>query len=124
MMMDLLENRFRGRRSVRLKGYDYRNPGACFITVCTWQREALRNGGIVLNETGRIVEQLWREIPGHFPLVTMDAFVIMPNHIHGILWIPGERGGMDKRGGTGERRSTACRAPTPAHAVSRWSHDQ
>ena len=79
------------RRSIRLKGYDYTQPGAYFVTVVTHGRECLF-GEIVdremrLNEAGRMVEQCWLDIPSHFPHVELDAFVIMPNHVHGILWI-------------------------------------
>ena len=42
---------------------------------------------MVLNELGKIAENFWREIPRHFPYVNLDEFVIMPNHMHGILWI-------------------------------------
>jgi REP element-mobilizing transposase RayT len=74
------------RRSIRLKGYDYTQPGAYFVTVVTHGRECLF-GEIVdremrLNEAGRMVEQCWLDIPSHFPHVELDAFVIMPNHVH------------------------------------------
>ncbi len=79
------------RRSIRLKGYDYTQPGAYFITVCTYMRECLFgevvDGQMRLNAWGQIVEQCWREIPIHFPHVALDAFVVMPNHIHGIIVI-------------------------------------
>ncbi len=79
------------RRSIRLKGYDYSAPGAYFVTVCTQNRECLLGeiveGEMVLNVTGKVVEKCWLEIPSHFPHVKLDAFCIMPNHIHGILII-------------------------------------
>ncbi|GBD10355.1 hypothetical protein HRbin22_02627 [Candidatus Thermoflexus japonica] len=81
------------RRSIRLKGYDYTQPGAYFITICTHERAHLFgtvvDGEMWLNEAGRVAEQCWRDIPAHFPHVELDAFVVMPNHIHGILWIVG-----------------------------------
>ena len=77
------------RRSIRLPAYDYRWPGAYFVTVCTKNRECLfgdvRDGNIVPNEFGRIVESSWANIPIHFPFVSLDAFVLMPNHVHGVL---------------------------------------
>jgi REP element-mobilizing transposase RayT len=82
------------RRSIRLKGYDYAHPGAYFITLCTHERAHLFgtvvNGEMRLNEAGRVAEQGWRDIPAHFPQVKLDAFIIMPNHIHGVLWIGGD----------------------------------
>ncbi|GIV71404.1 transposase [Caldilinea sp.] len=79
------------RRSIRLKGYDYTQPGAYFITICTHDRAhffgAVVNGVMRLNDAGCIAAQCWRDIPVHFPHVQLDVFVIMPNHIHGVLWI-------------------------------------
>ncbi len=79
------------RRSIRLKGYDYSLAGAYFVTIVTHQRECLFgevvNGKMVLNEPGRIVQKWWDDIPAHFPGVETGAFVIMPNHVHGIIVI-------------------------------------
>lgn len=79
------------RRSVRLKGHDYAQPGAYSVTVCTRERECLFghvvNGEMRLNEAGEIAQRCWENIPHHFPLVELDAFVIMPNHFHGIVVI-------------------------------------
>jgi putative transposase len=79
------------RHSIRLPGYDYTQPGAYFVTMVTHGR-ALLFGEIVdgemwLNDAGRIAEQCWWDIPAHFPHVALDAFVMMPNHVHGVLWI-------------------------------------
>jgi REP element-mobilizing transposase RayT len=81
----------RNRRSIRLKGYDYTQPGAYFVTVCTQDRACLF-GEVVddqmrLNEFGEMVRGCWLAIPDHFPHAALDAFVIMPNHVHGIVWI-------------------------------------
>ena len=79
------------RRSIRLLGYDYSQEGAYFITVCTHNRECLFgeivDGNVVLNDAGRNAQQCWQEIPSHFPQVVLDEFVIMPNHVHGIVLI-------------------------------------
>jgi len=81
------------RRSIRLKGYDYTQPGAYFVTICTHQRQPLfgrvvdRN--MVLNAYGEIVREEWfrsAEIRAEIVLFP-DEFVVMPNHIHGIVWI-------------------------------------
>ena len=79
------------RRSIRLKGFDYTREGAYFVTICT-QNQACLFGEIVnrqmrLNDVGEVADICWRAIPEHFPRVVLDAFVIMPNHVHGIIWI-------------------------------------
>lgn len=77
------------RRSIRLKEYDYTNSGAYFITVCTWNRECIFgkivNAEIKLSPVGEIAQQEWYNISSRFPDVELDAFVIMPNHLHGII---------------------------------------
>jgi len=77
------------RRSIRLKHYDYSQPGAYFVTIVTHQRQCLFgknfNGKMQLNECGEITNQFWMEIPKHYPHASLDEFVIMPNHIHGII---------------------------------------
>jgi putative transposase len=79
------------RRSIRLKGYDYTQPGAYFVTLCAWRRECLfgelLEGVVRLNPVGKIVETEWKRLPRQFPNIRLDAFVIMPNHIHGIIVI-------------------------------------
>jgi REP element-mobilizing transposase RayT len=79
------------RRSVRLKGYDYAQPGAYFVTICAQHRECLfgeiRDGEMVLNDAGRMAQAEWERLPQRFRLVTLDVYVVMPNHIHGILVI-------------------------------------
>ncbi len=79
------------RRSIRLKNYDYSQPAAYFITICTHNRECIFgeivDGKMVLIAFGEIAKQCWIEIPQHFPQVQLDAFVIMPNHVHGIIII-------------------------------------
>ncbi len=79
------------RRSIRLKGYDYSQPGAYFVTVCTQDSAFLFgevvNGVMVLSGWGRVVVACWRGIPEHFPNVELDASVVMPNHMHGIIII-------------------------------------
>ena len=77
------------RQSVRLRDFDYAGGGGYFVTLCAWQRECLfgdvRDGGMGLNEFGRVVEECWAAVPAHFPHVLLDVFVVMPNHVHGIL---------------------------------------
>jgi len=77
------------RRSIRLKGYDYTRAGAYFVTICTKDRACLfgdvADGVMRLNQMGHIVRQCWLAIPDHVPHVLLDEFVVMPNHVHGIL---------------------------------------
>lgn len=79
------------RRSIRLKGYDYSQSGAYFVTVCAQDRECLFgnvvDGEIRVNDTGRMVHDIWHKIPGHFPDIAIDEFIVMPNHVHGIVVI-------------------------------------
>lgn|GEM_PF-87594 len=81
------------RRSVRLKGYDYAQAGAYFVTICTQNRGHMFgevvNEEMRLNDAGRLVQSVWDGLPGHYPGVETDAFVIMPNHIHGIVVLVG-----------------------------------
>jgi REP element-mobilizing transposase RayT len=79
------------RKSIRLSGYDYRLAGAYFVTICTHERLHLfgkiHEGTMQPNRCGLIVQSCWDGIPMHFPFVELDAFVLMPNHLHGILVI-------------------------------------
>ncbi|MDD5731995.1 MAG: hypothetical protein PHU42_03835 [Patescibacteria group bacterium] len=79
------------RKSIRLKDFNYSEPGDYFITICTQDRKCLFgeivDGDMKLNEVGKIVEKCWLEIPEHFPNTELDIFQIMPNHIHFILRI-------------------------------------
>ncbi len=79
------------RRSIRLKEYDYSRPGAYSVTVCVKNKEnslgKIIDGEVVLSEIGKIAEKCWNEIPTHYPHVRLDKYIIMLNHIHGIIII-------------------------------------
>jgi REP element-mobilizing transposase RayT len=88
-----------GRRSIRLKDYDYGKAGAYFVTICTQKGKSIlgkvAEEEMVLNKYGRVVKQSWNELSSHFLNTEMDLFVVMPNHIHGIIAIYDEcRGGV------------------------------
>ena len=87
------------RRSIRLKGYDYSQAGAYYVTIVTWQREHLFgevvNAEMKLSRYGLIVQSVWFDLPKHYPYVELDAFCIMPNHAHGIIVLY-----EDSRGGS------------------------
>ena len=81
------------RRSIRLQGYDYSQAGAYFISICTQNRECLFGeivgGKMALNYAGAMIQTVWDEIPFHYAGIEIDEFVVMPNHIHGIIVIVG-----------------------------------
>jgi len=81
----------RDRKSPRLKGYDYSTPGYYFITTMVKNRKSvfgeIQNNKMVLNEWGEIVKFCWNDLPNHYPCIRMDEFIVMPNHIHGIIEI-------------------------------------
>lgn len=105
------------RESIRLPGYDYTQRGAYFVTVCAYQRERLfgdiRNGVMGLNEVGCIVADIWHGLPQRFPMIELDEFVVMPNHIHGIIWIADIGASVDIIVGAGSTRPTPKGCPIP-----------
>ncbi len=86
--------RIHHRRSIRLKGYDYSLSGAYFITICTYKRECylgeIRNNEIILNDFGGIVRDEWLKTETIRSEIKLDKFVVMPNHVHGIVIINNE----------------------------------
>jgi REP element-mobilizing transposase RayT len=88
------------RHSIRLSGYDYAQPGAYFLTINTHKKEHLFgrvvDGVVQLSPVGEITQEQWLKIPDHFSNVVLDAFVIMPNHLHGILVITEGEGGAGR----------------------------
>jgi putative transposase len=95
------------RRSVRLVGYDYSSPGAYFVTVVTHKHLCkfgrIISGKMEINALGKIIQDCWVKLPDHFPDIEIEPFVVMPNHIHGIISI------YEKDCS----RGTIYRAPTP-----------
>jgi REP element-mobilizing transposase RayT len=89
----MAENTLHHRRTIRLQGYDYTSPGAYFVTLVTHQREqvfgSVIEGQMRLNQFGEIVAGEWMKTAQIRPVVVLhpDEFVIMPNHLHGIIWI-------------------------------------
>ncbi|CAH1083987.1 Y1_Tnp domain-containing protein [Candidatus Nitrotoga sp. 1052] len=79
------------RKSLRLRGYDYSQAGLYFITICTHKRLPLFgeivDGKMMQNETGMMAEKCWCAIPDHFSWVMLDAFIVMPNHVHGFITV-------------------------------------
>ena len=88
-----------GRSSFRLKDYDYSQAGAYFVTICTQKGKSILGKVVeeemVLNKYGRVVKQSWNELSCHFLNMKIDWFVVMPNHIHGIIALDDDcRGGV------------------------------
>ncbi len=77
------------RRSIRLKEYDYSQEGMYFITICCKDRECyfgeIKRNAMVLNDIGMITNEYWKQIPEHFPNVLLHNYIVMPNHVHGII---------------------------------------
>lgn len=114
------------RRSIRLKGYNYAQAGAYFVTIVTHERAywfgEIYEGEMCLNEVGHLVVDHWLGLPSRFGSVDLDAFVVMPNHIHGIIVIAD---GYTNSSGSSEadatrqngRGATAAKSPTLGEVV-------
>jgi putative transposase len=107
------------RRSIRLKGHDYTQPAAYFVTLCTheWAHSfgQVVDGAMQLNECGEIVRAEWFQTAVVRPYVVLnpDEFVVMPNHIHGIIWIVGNDNGDDGVDNGGDARNDGSGGDTP-----------
>lgn len=84
------------RKRLRLKGYDYSQPGAYFVTIVTQGRVALfgavADEAMHLNPAGEMVHAAWARLPARFPSIALDEFIVMPNHVHGIVWFQDDVG--------------------------------
>ncbi len=111
------------RRSIRLKGYDYSQAGAYFVTICVQKRECLfgqiADREMALNDAGRMVERWWDELNNKFPQSETDEYMIMPNHFHGIIVTVG----ADLRvcpNQTGAHQQTGAHAGAPLPKIVQW----
>ena len=80
------------RRSIRLIEYDYSTEGLYFITICSHRQICIfgqinSDSEMILNDAGKLVEQTWYDLPNHIPNIQLDAWCVMPNHVHGIIVI-------------------------------------
>jgi REP element-mobilizing transposase RayT len=107
--MTLFHDRYR-IPSARLHGWDYAAAGCYFVTICTQNRACILGtvgeGGVILSAAGWVVDRCWREIPLHHDGVFLDEFVVMPNHLHGIVGI------NDTHRDRPSRRDVACNVST------------
>jgi putative transposase len=83
--------RYRERKNTRMKKWDYSSAGWYFVTICVKNRACVFGDvcdqKMILNNWGKLAEQCWREIPIHFPNIKIDQFIVMPNHVHGMVVI-------------------------------------
>ena len=91
MLKKMKANPKSSRKNVRLKNFDYSSAGYYFVTVVSHQRKnifgEIDNGKMILSQAGVIVEEIWEAIPNHFSHTNIDSYVVMPNHIHGIIFL-------------------------------------
>lgn len=90
MVLEKFKNQYKIESS-RLRGYNYSQSGMYFVTICTKDKEeffgSIKDRKMILNDIGKMADKFWQEIPKHFPVVNLDIYQIMPNHIHGIIEI-------------------------------------
>jgi putative transposase len=96
------------RKRLRLPGYDYSTAGGYFVTICAHNHKlvfgSIHDGIVNLNAAGRIIEKHWNELPYHYASVVLDSFVVMPNHVHGVLFLrPPDEMPADGKSGAGHR---------------------
>lgn len=100
----------RRRNSVRSPFDDYRSPGAYFITLCVYRRRPVLSqvvdGRVYPGALGRLVLREWTDLPQRFGWLAIDAFVVMPDHIHGILWITDSQARLRPRPDSGPPRKS------------------
>ena len=118
------ESRKHHRRSIRLKGYDYTQPGAYFVTICAYQRNEIFGevveGEMRLNRLGEIVREEWLKTAKIRQEVDLheDEFAILPNHVHGIIWIVETQSVEATRGGIESMSVGATRRVAPTRPVA------
>ena len=125
------------RRSIRLREYDYSRPGAYFVTIVTQGRACLfgeiSDGQMSLNPAGESIQSWWQRLPDKFPSTTVKSFVVMPNHLHGVLVIddtgqthrsaptgPTETVGADPRVRPDIRDVRTAFPPAPMRQSHKW----
>ena len=124
-----MNKKYPNRKRIRLKGYDYTTPGYYFITIKVKERAEdlckIENGKMILNESGKIMETVWKELPQHYPNCKLDEYVIMPDHFHGIIQIIKRREGSvtlpkknEHRNKTNNERTIENKKPNiPIHGL-------
>jgi REP element-mobilizing transposase RayT len=112
------------RRSIRLKDYDYSQSGLYFVTICCKDKIChfgkIENEEMVLNDTGKMVMQCWLSIPEHFPHAVLYEYVIMPNHIHGIIQLTD---GVGAKNYSPDNTNTKNLSPNNIDVIDTWAKD-
>jgi REP element-mobilizing transposase RayT len=84
------------RKHIRISGYDYRTPGSYFVTICLRQRGSLFGSttinGVVQSDAGNLIDTIWRTIPDRYPNIELDEYIVMPDHLHGIMTLESQDG--------------------------------
>ena len=115
------DSRLPDRQSIRWRGYDYSSAGIYFVTVCAFERRAIfgsiSSGAVIPSLSGRIVSEHWFDLPNHYVGLQLDAFVVMPNHIHGILLLNSPKSNVIEK--TASRDAVVGAGPRPARRPSR-----
>lgn len=92
--------------AIRLKGWDYSNPGIYFVTICANEREevfgTIENEQSIMNDLGLIADACWKQIPSHFPNASLMDYIIMPDHLHGLICLANDKNGTIYRASMGE----------------------
>jgi REP element-mobilizing transposase RayT len=103
---------YKDKKQYRYRGYDYSQDGFYFVTVCTRNKKNffgdIKNGKMDLSDIGLIADRFWQEIPIHFPFCVLYEYIIMPNHLHGIIQIDN---------GDDNCRNAPRRVPTGLHPL-------
>lgn len=110
MTHDRRQNHRHSRESVtsrlRLRDHDYSDAGTYYVTICTMGRACLfgdvRDGEVVLNDAGVVIDSWWRTIPNRFDGIWLDALVVMPNHLHGIIALGADPTAIDNANTLGD----------------------
>jgi REP element-mobilizing transposase RayT len=118
-----MKNAPQHRRSIRLKGFDYAEASAYFVTIVTQNRSSvfgeIIEGQMQLNPAGEAMARWWLELPRKFSTIETDEFIVMPNHCHGIIVITGSPVGADLRVGPPNIRKGA-HAGAPLQKIMQW----
>ena len=125
-------SRINTRRSIRLREYDYSQPGAYFLTICTQDRECLfgeiADGEMRLNDAGRMIEKWFHKLPEKFDGITLGEYIIMPNHVHCIIENIGLVGAdpcvcprnKDSNASDIENRDAGEHSGSPLQKIAQW----
>ena len=112
------------RRSIRLKGYDYSQAGAYFITTCVQNHNCIfgkiTDGKMEMNKFAYIVQEVWEGLPDHYPHCGLGPFVVMPNHFHGIIILDDLDIGADLKHDQFEHDVGAGFKPAPTKFPAKW----